>query len=190
VQVQTVQPEAFGDLRDYYKVYLSILLAISSTDMPAAERQRQAALFRAAGNEFLAAYAAGLEASAADYLLWFGQRERYRAAYRAFFRDWDVLLAPANMVNAFPHTDAPMSARTLEVNGQTVLYDLQSFYPALANLCGQPATAFPVDLTRAGLPIGVQAIGPYLEDRTPMRFAALVEREFGGFRRPPGYEAD
>ena len=32
----------------------------------------------------------------------------------------------------------------------------------------------PVGLTHAGLPIGLQAIGPYLEDRTPSRFAELV----------------
>jgi len=37
----------------------------------------------------------------------------------------------------------------------------------------------------AGLPIGLQAIGPYLEDRTAIGFAGLVEREFGGFRAPP-----
>jgi amidase len=33
----------------------------------------------------------------------------------------------------------------------------------------------------------VQAVGPYLEDRTPLRFAQLVERELGGYRPPPGY---
>jgi hypothetical protein len=27
----------------------------------------------------------------------------------------------------------------------------------------------------------VQIIGPYLEDRTPIAFAELLEREFGGF---------
>jgi amidase len=62
-----------------------------------------------------------------------------------------------------------------------VRYGWQSVYPSLANLSGHPATAFPVGLTRSGLPIGLQAIGPYLEDRTPIRFAALVAREFGGF---------
>lgn len=48
---------------------------------------------------------------------------------------------------------------------------------------------FPAGRTRAGLPIGLQAMGPYLEDRTPIHFAALVARELGGFVAPPGYEA-
>ncbi|MGH7355094.1 MAG: hypothetical protein ACRELS_11030 [Candidatus Rokuibacteriota bacterium] len=29
-----------------------------------------------------------------------------------------------------------------------------------------------------------------LEDRTPIRFTELVAREWGGFTRPPGYDAD
>jgi hypothetical protein len=32
-------------------------------------------------------------------------------------------------------------------------------------------------------------IGPYLEDRTPIRFAALLAREIGGFVKPDGYDA-
>jgi amidase len=35
----------------------------------------------------------------------------------------------------------------------------------------------------------LQAIGPYLEDRTPIRFAALLAQEIGGFSKPPGYDA-
>ena len=73
------------------------------------------------------------------------------------------------------------------MDGRAILYDLQLVYPGLPTLAGQPATAFPVGLTRAGLPIGLQAIGPYLEDRTSIRFAALVARELGGVSRPPGY---
>ena len=37
----------------------------------------------------------------------------------------------------------------------------------------------------SGLPIGVQIIGGYLEDRTTIAFAGLIEREFGGFTPPP-----
>ena len=33
--------------------------------------------------------------------------------------------------------------------------------------------------------IGVQIIGGYLEDRTTIAFAGLIEREFGGFTPPP-----
>jgi amidase len=73
------------------------------------------------------------------------------------------------------------------VNGQTVLYDPGLVYPGVATLAGQPATACPVGLTRAGLPIGLQALGPYLEDRTPIRVAALLAREIGGFTPPPGF---
>ena len=130
-----------------------------------------------------------LELSAADYILILGQRELFRRAYREFFEEWDVLLAPVTLGPAFEHTTAPWPQRTLDVNGQEVQYGLQMAYPAVATLTGQPATAFPAGLTRAGLPVGLQAIGPYLEDRTTVRFAALVAQEIGGFRAPPGYEA-
>ena len=43
----------------------------------------------------------------------------------------------------------------------------------------------PVGRSRTGLPIGVQIIGPLFEDRTTLAFAALLEREFGGFVKPP-----
>jgi amidase len=43
----------------------------------------------------------------------------------------------------------------------------------------------PIGRSRAGLPIGVQIIGPFLEDRTTIAFAGLMEREFGGFSPPP-----
>ncbi len=45
----------------------------------------------------------------------------------------------------------------------------------------------PAGFAPGGLPIGLQAIGPYLEDRTPIRFAALIAAEIGGFRCPAGY---
>ena len=127
-------------------------------------------------------------AGASDYITWHGQREAYRGLWRSFFREWDVLLTPANIVPAFPHTDAPFQQRTLAINGITVPYSRQSAYAGIATLAGQPATAFPAGMTSTGLPIGLQAIGPYLEDYTPIRFAGLVARELGGFGRPPGYE--
>jgi amidase len=186
-RVQTLVPPGLGDLREYYTLYRSTFYAISGSGMPPEQRGHFAAQLRATGDEFAAAAAAGLEAGVADYLQWFGRREHYRAAYRAFFRDWDVLLAPCNVTNAFPHDDAPPGQRVLTINGRPVAYDQQYFYAGLCNFSGQPGTAFPVGLSRAGLPIGLQAIGPYLEDRTPIRFAAALAREVGGFQVPPVY---
>ena len=96
------------------------------------------------------------------------------------------------MIDAFATATETLAApesirKTLDVNGTPVLEKLGLFYPSVATLAGQPATAFPVGLTRGGLPIGFQAIGPYLEDRTSIRFAALVARALGGVSRPPGY---
>jgi amidase len=48
-----------------------------------------------------------------------------------------------------------------------------------------PATVAPIGRTDTGLPICVQIIGGYLEDRTTIAFAGLIEREFGGFVLPP-----
>jgi len=186
VTVDTAAPDGFGDLRDYYALYRSLLWVSMSAGWTEERRRAAAQDMRAGAGLFAEADARGLEGGAGDYLAWLDRRERYRAAYRAFFRSWDVLLAPATPCPAFPHDDAPFARRRLTINGQQVAYDLMSAYPALATLAGQPATAFPVGLTRAGLPIGLQAVGPYLEDRTPICFAALVARELGGFRRPPG----
>ena len=185
-KVDVAQPAAFGDLRSHHRLYSSILSMLTAP--PNAEhRRRLAANMRATGEEFAIAGAIGLEASAAEYIGWLSERERFRQSYRDFFRDWDVLLAPITIVPPFPHTDAPWPMRTVDVNGRAVQYGLQVVYPAVATLSGQPATAFPMGLTASGLPIGLQAIGPYLEDRTPMRFAALVQNEVQGLETPPGY---
>ena len=160
---------------------------MTSVDQPEAARRALAEKMRAGGGDIGQAQARGLELSAADYIASLGERELYRRAYREFFEDWDILLAPITIAPPFEHTTEPWPLRTLRINGRQTAYGLQSVYPAVATLSGQPATAFPAGLTRSGLPIGLQAIGPYLEDRTPIRFSALVAREIGGFRAPPGY---
>ncbi len=189
-RVEKASPEGFGDFSAGYELYLKLLYVMMFIGEPDERRRRDADVLRQSGDRYGEACAAGIVASASDYLLWHGQRAAYRTAWRAFFREWDVVLAPANIVPAFPHTDAPFRQRTLTIDGATVPYARQSAYAGIATLGGLPATAFPAGATRTGLPIGLQALGPYLEDRTPLRFAALATREYGGFRRPPGYDGD
>jgi amidase len=113
-------------------------------------------------------------------------RQRLRMQWRAFFDEWDVVIYPAAAVPAFPHDHSePLEARSLEVDGKPFPYlDACFIWADPASTCGLPATAAPIGQSPAGLPIGVQIIGPYLEDRTPIAFAGHLEREFGGFVPP------
>jgi amidase len=194
--VKEAQPDGFGDHRAHHQLYRSLLSAMTSARETAEGRQKRIALWKQGEGEFARASLRGLEGSPGDFVLWGAQREGFRQAWRAFFCDWDVLLAPAINVLAYPHIPRawPMDDDSdlrlmLEVNGRPVPYLHGLVYPALSTVAGQPATAFPVGTSRGGLPIGLQAVGPYLEDLTPLRFAALLAREFGGFRKPPGYDA-
>ncbi|CAM2155893.1 amidase [Pararobbsia alpina] len=107
--------------------------------------------------------------------------------WRQFFKQWDVVVCPILPVPAYRHDHSDMSTRTLEIDGTPYPYTIQAVWQCVATLPGLPSTAFPVGLGASGLPIGLQAIGPYLEDRTPIAFAELVEQAFGGFVPPPAF---
>ena len=180
--------EAMPDLdhRAYLDDYLTLLTVLTSIGDSSEERAAQAAKLTArdAAN---APMAAGLTLDAAGFIMLLARRETARAAWRSFFAEWDVLVCPTALDSAFTHQTGPQGARTLPVNGQEVPYTMNIVYPMWAIYTGQPATAFPAGLSSAGLPLGLQAIGPYLEDRTTIRFAQLVEREWYRFEPPPGY---
>jgi amidase len=192
--VKETQPDGLGDHRAHHQLYRSLLSAMTSARETAEGRRERIRYWKQGDDEFARASLRGLEGAPADFVVWGAMREGFRQAWRAFFRDWDVLLAPAINVLAYPHVDRAWPVPdtdfhlTLEVNGQTVPYVEGLVYPALSTVAGQPATAFPAGISRGGLPIGLQAVGPYLEDLTPIRFAALLAGEIGGFRRPPGYD--
>ena len=94
------------------------------------------------------------------------------------------------------HADAGLSARSfadqetrrIDIDGKDYVYPDQLAWPGIATLPGLPATAIPLGLSPEGLPVGVQIVGPWLEDRTPLKLAELIEREFGGFVPPPMFD--
>ena len=173
------------DFEQYFRDYLCLLTVITSQGRSRAEREATAARLR--GSSALSAQADGFVLDAAGFLALVHRRESARAAWRAFFEDWDVLIGPMTLDAAFEHQTGPFNERRLRVDNETVPYALNLVYPMWAIFAGQPSTAFPGGLNRAGLPLGLQAIGPYLEDRTTLRFAQLLEREWQGFVPPPGY---
>ena len=60
--------------------------------------------------------------------------------------------------------------RQLSVDGKKIPYTDQLAWPAIAKLTGLHATVAPIGRDESGLPVGVQIIGGYLEDRTTIAF--------------------
>jgi amidase len=116
-------------------------------------------------------------------------RARLREQWRLLFEGWDIVLCPPCSVPAFPTDHSlPIEARRIEIDDQEYSYnDVCYLWADPATTCGLPSTVAPIDSTPAGLPIGVEIIGPQLCDRMTIAFAGLLEREFGGFTPPPGY---
>jgi amidase len=186
--VEEVQPEGF-DLWQHHEAYAMLLSVIAFAHLDEEERTHVVEVLHQSSDRFANAQLVGMNATVAQFIGMHGRRERSRALFRAFFRDFDVLLAPVTITPAFPHSSdrVPLGERTLQVHGTAVPYLYLPIYAGVAAYSGLPATAFPWGRTRGGLPIGLQAIGPYLEDRTTIAFASLLEREFGGFTPPPDY---
>ena len=114
-------------------------------------------------------------------------RERLRALMGELFRTYDVLLCPAAAVPAIPHDPSePIFRRTISVDGVERPYLATSWaWIALASVALLPATVAPIGTVESGLPAGIQIVGPYLEDRTPIDFARRLAEIVGGFAPPP-----
>jgi amidase len=128
----------------------------------------------------------GIAQSHRDWVLDDGARARLRAQWRELFKTFDAVICPIMPTPAYPHDHSEsQEKRRINIDGKDYVYPDQLAWPGIATLPGLPATAIPLGLTSEGLPVGVQVVGPWLEDRTPLKLAELIEREFGGFVPPP-----
>ncbi len=113
-----------------------------------------------------------------------------RATWRDYFRTHDAFLMPPLSIAAFQHDHSGTTLDERMVStpeGPRRMKDFL-FWTSAANLLGLPATIAPVGLTPGGLPVGVQILGPYLEDSTSIAVAGHVAEVMGGFRAPDGYQ--
>ncbi len=113
------------------------------------------------------------------------QRELHRHGWRALFAEFDAVVCPITPTPAFPHDHNPdLLERRIDIDGVEYPFFDQLVWAGLATMPGLPATAIPAGRSGAGLPVGVQIIGPMFEDRTPLRLAELLEQRIGGFQLP------
>lgn len=178
------------DLTEVAEIFDWLLLAFLGANYPDvayASRWDRAARLPAKDKSREAMRQRALVSSHRDWLRAHRTRIAISHQWRQLFREWDVVLCPVLPMTAFPHDDAEIDQRIIDVDGQRIPYALQAIWSGPASLSGLPATTMPIGLGSSGLPVGVQIIGPYLEDRTTLAFAQLAERQFGGFRAPPGF---
>ncbi|MBV6760450.1 amidase [Rhodococcus opacus] len=101
---------------------------------------------------------------------------------RAFFDDYDLLLAPVSQVPPFP-IEWPYPSTIDGEAMHTYLDWMKSAY--LISATGCPAMSIPGGFTTTGLPVGLQIIGPHRGEARLLQLAQAIETATGfGQRRP------
>jgi amidase len=179
------------DTAEAQRVYVFLLRAATAGRQTPEQFARNAEVARGLRPDDESYYARMTRANVAPHRDWLGANEaRHQMRWRwaEFFRDYDLLLCPAAAGPAFPHDhEGERHERTITVNGRRVPTTDQLFWAGYSGMAFLPSTVAPAGFSRAGLPIGVQIVGPQYGDRTCIELARLLEREFQGFVPPPGY---
>ena len=92
------------------------------------------------------------------------------------FAQCDVLLCPTSPTTAFKLGEKTADPLTMY---------LADIYTISVNLAGLPGVSIPTGLSKAGLPIGMQLIGPVFSEETLLRAARMYEKEAGVHRLTP-----
>lgn len=96
---------------------------------------------------------------------------------------YDTLLCLVSNVPAIPHDDSPEPALRM-IPGQRPIDALpEPVHLGLATVADVPAVAVPAGTTTTSLPVGIQAVAPYLEDRIAIDVGRHIERVVGRLTR-------
>ncbi len=139
-------------------------------------------------NSELAKKARGSVLKHTDWVKVDAKRQRMRQQWREFFENYDAVICPTTNVTPFKHNHAPVNERKLRVNGVDKEYLSIHQWTGPAIMAGLPSTNVPIGFSSDNLPIGMQIIGPYLQDLTCIEIAKVLKTLRGGFSIPPGYQ--
>ena len=90
---------------------------------------------------------------------------------------------------AWPHDhEGERQDRMITVNNKQQPTTDQLFWAGFSGMVYLPSTVSPAGLTKENLPVGLQAIAGFGEDKTSIEFCRLLEPLIGGFQAPPGYD--
>jgi amidase len=105
------------------------------------------------------------------------ERAAMRHRFAEFFLEYDAFLCPVASTVAPVHHHEEEPSETPE----------QDPWLAYASAAYLPALSLPAGLSGAGLPVGLQVVGPYLEDLTAIDVGRRIAAVLGGFEAPPAF---
>jgi amidase len=188
----TRQSPLLPDFAASSRIYMRLLLSLLGSGFPPEiyEGAKAGAAQLSPGDMSLRAERLrGITLSHKDWLIADGGRTRLRAQWRELFKNFDAVICPIMPTPAYVQDQSPeQEDRRINIDGKDYPYPDQLAWPGIATLPGLPSTSIPLGLNSQGLPLGVQIVGPYLEDRTPLKLAELIENEFGGFIPPKMFD--
>lgn len=187
----TVSDQALPDV-DFersFEIYSKLLWGVMAQGMSDEEKQANREMAGQLGDERsiatdIARY------SVQEHTEWLAasnDRFHLRQAWEAFFGDWDILICPQMATDAFPHDHSGYTDREITVDNEVQEYFQQVFWAGTITVAHLPSTVFPTGPSKAGLPIGLQAVSAEYNDYTCIEFAHLLSQEIGGFTAPPKY---
>ena len=176
-------------------LYIALLFAVIGSDLP----PEALAAYAEAGAQFpdgslQSRVAKATRSSHGEYVQLAERQAQHMAAWAEWFTGFDALIAPVSMNVAFPHQTEdghgpiPQMFRTLDVGNEKRPYMENLFWPGIATLAHLPATARPLPAQVHGMPAGVQIIGPAFGDMTTLHIAREMDKIFGGYTPPAGFE--
>lgn len=131
------------------------------------------------GADVLALLDQGRLVAATDYIQAQRLRKKMQREFAAVWRDVDCLIAPAT-----PTAAPRVGENKVRLGGREE--DVRILTTRLVrgfNVLGLPSLAMPCGLTAAGLPVGLQIVGPAMEEALVLRVGAAMED--GGVGIPP-----
>jgi amidase len=172
-------------LVDVVADYQALLNPVIAAAFPAALLDQLHAIGKDDPSHALAHFGRTATARHTDWLRIHARRERDRVLWERFFERYDVLVCPVSGTAAIPHqVEGSAVTRTITINGEARPYIELMGWISLATAAYLPATVVPVGRTASGLPVGLQIIGPYLEDLTTIAAAERIGELTQGFEPP------
>ena len=172
------------------EVYIHLLRAATGRlydDADYAVARQRAAGYGPDDRSYPARHFRGNTSSHFDWVRMDERRAKLRQQWATFFERFDLLICPVATTPAFRQVQAGERwERMISVNGHSQPSTDALFWAGYPGIVGLPATAIPLGLCAAGLPVGAQIVGPVFADPECLRFARWIEREYRAFVPPPG----